>query len=79
MGEEMSKGGMHMNEESPKQTKVRVKEGDIIEIKRALYKGKKGTVLIVRENSVIAQLGYNKNTGEPIKTVVNHKNYKKVR
>jgi len=50
-------------------------EGDNIQIKKGEYKGKKGKVLIVRENSVIVNIGTNTETGEPIKTVVNHKNY----
>jgi uncharacterized protein YkvS len=57
----------------------KVKEGDIVEVKRGRYKGKKGEVLIVKENSVIIQLGINPKTGEPVKTVVNHKNYKRVK
>jgi len=51
------------------------KEGDMIDIKKGEYKGKKGEVLIVRENSVIVNIGTDSDTGEPIKTVVNHKNY----
>lgn len=51
------------------------KEGDMIHIKKGPYKGKKGEVLIVRENSVIVNIGTDSDTGEPIKTVVNHKNY----
>ncbi|MDL0418655.1 DUF2187 family protein [Caldibacillus thermoamylovorans] len=57
----------------------KVKEGDMVEVKRGRYKGKKGEVLIVKENSVIIQLGINPKTGEPVKTVVNHKNYKRVK
>lgn len=51
----------------------------MVEVKRGRYKGKKGEVLIVKENSVIIQLGINPKTGEPVKTVVNHKNYKRVK
>ncbi|GGA88730.1 DUF2187 family protein [Ornithinibacillus halotolerans] len=51
-------------------------EGDTIEIVGGENKGKKGKVLIVRENSVIVEIGHNKVRDEPIKTVVNHKNYK---
>ncbi|CEE01206.1 hypothetical protein BT1A1_1376 [Caldibacillus thermoamylovorans] len=57
----------------------KAKEGDMVEVKRGRYKGKKGEVLIVKENSVIIQLGINPKTGEPVKTVVNHKNYKQVK
>ncbi|MEG6531992.1 DUF2187 family protein [Caldibacillus thermoamylovorans] len=57
----------------------KAKEGDMVEVKRGRYKGKKGEVLIVKENSVIIQLGINPKTGEPVKTVVNHKNYKRVK
>ncbi|SET38859.1 hypothetical protein SAMN05216389_11063 [Oceanobacillus limi] len=54
-------------------------EGDIIEVVKGEYKGELGKVLMVRENSVIINIGENKKTGEPIKTVVNHKNYKQVK
>lgn len=57
----------------------KAKEGDMVEVKRGRYKGKKGEVLIVKENSVIIHLGINPKTGEPVKTVVNHKNYKRVK
>ncbi|MBP2239623.1 uncharacterized protein YkvS [Cytobacillus eiseniae] len=50
--------------------------GDMIQIKNGAEKGRKGRVLILRENSVIVEIGVNKKTEEPIKTVVNHKNYK---
>ena len=59
--------------------KKKVQVGEWIEVKRGPFKGQKGEVLIVRENSVIIQTGINKKTGEPIKTVVNHKNYKKIK
>ncbi|GIO27933.1 DUF2187 family protein [Ornithinibacillus bavariensis] len=52
---------------------------DTIEIVNGEHKGKKGKVLIVRENSVIVEIGHNKVRDEPIKTVVNHKNYKVVK
>ena len=45
----------------------KAKEGDMVEVKRGRYKGKKGEVLIVKENSVIIQLGINPKTGEPVK------------
>ncbi|WP_047981859.1 DUF2187 family protein [Ornithinibacillus contaminans] len=51
-------------------------EGDMIQITNGDNKGKKGKVLIVRENSVIVELGRNEVRDEPIKTVINHKNYK---
>jgi len=54
-------------------------EGDTIHVVKGEQKGKKGTVLMVRENSVIVRIGTNSGTGEPIKTVVNHKNYKVVK
>ncbi|MCQ6276888.1 DUF2187 family protein [Bacillus sp. V3B] len=50
--------------------------GDTIHIKKGKQKGKKGKVIVLRENSVIVELGVNPSTGEPIKTVVNHNNYK---
>lgn len=52
--------------------------GETIHIVKGEYKGKKGEVLTVRENTVIVQIGINAKKGEPIKTVVNHKNYKRV-
>ncbi|WP_338448875.1 DUF2187 family protein [Niallia oryzisoli] len=54
-------------------------EGDTIEIKKGPMKGKKGIVIVSRENSVIVEIGTNSKTDEPIKTVVNHKNYKKAK
>lgn len=54
---------------------AKANEGDKIEILTGDFKGKKGTVLIVRENSVIVEIGHNKVRDEPIKTVINHKNY----
>ncbi|KKK38625.1 hypothetical protein WQ57_08530 [Mesobacillus campisalis] len=50
--------------------------GDSIQIIKGEEKGKKGKVVTVRENSVIAEIGKNPKKDEPIKTVVNHKNYK---
>ncbi|MCU9614612.1 YkvS family protein [Caldibacillus lycopersici] len=58
---------------------VKANVGDTIQIKRGAKKGKKGEVTVLRDNSVIVELGVNKKTGEPIKTVVNHKNYKIVK
>ncbi|MEN2768174.1 DUF2187 family protein [Ornithinibacillus xuwenensis] len=57
---------------------VKANEGDMIQITNGDYKGKKGKVLIVRENSVIVELGRNVERDEPIKTVINHKNYKQI-
>ncbi|MFD2045231.1 DUF2187 family protein [Ornithinibacillus salinisoli] len=54
-------------------------QGDTIQVEKGEYKGSKGKVLTVRDNTVIIQIGKNPKTGEPIKTVVNHKNYKKVK
>jgi len=67
-----------MSEEKAKNTRAKrkAKEGDMIEVVKGLQKGKKGEVVTVRENSVIIQIGKQSETGEPIKTVVNHKNYK---
>jgi uncharacterized protein YkvS len=36
----------------------------------------KGSVTVVRENSVIVEYGYNKEKNQPLTTIVNHKNYK---
>jgi uncharacterized protein YkvS len=57
----------------------KAKVGDMIEFKQGKRKGRKAKVIIVRENSVIVEIGKNPNTGEPIRTVVNHRNYKKVK
>ena len=52
--------------------------GDMIQIKKGVEQGVKGKVVVLRENSVIVEIGINSKTDEPIKTVVNHKNYKKI-
>lgn len=64
-------------EENIKVNKAKV--GDTIQIKRGPKKGKKAKVVGIRENSAIVELGINYNTGEPVKTVINHKNYKLVK
>ncbi|MFC4023354.1 DUF2187 family protein [Oceanobacillus longus] len=51
--------------------------GDKIQVVKGEQKGKNGEVITVRENSVIIKIGSHPITGEPLKTVVNHKNYKK--
>jgi len=58
---------------------VKANIGDVIQVKRGKYKGKKAKVLVQRDNSVIIEFGINPRTGEPVKTVVNHKNYKLVK
>jgi len=65
--------------ETDKASVKKAKEGDIIQIKKGNQNGKKGKVIVARDNSVIVEVGINPNTGEPIKTVVNHKNYKLVK
>ena len=73
------KGENRMSEEQVnEQEKVigRAKEGDMVQVKKGNSVGKKGKVVVARENSVIIEVGINPNTGEPVKTVVNHKNYK---
>jgi uncharacterized protein YkvS len=68
-----------MAEETGEKKAVSVKQanvGDSIQIIKGEEKGKKGRVVTVRENSVIAEIGKNPKKDEPIKTVVNHKNYK---
>lgn len=54
---------------------ISAKIGDTIEFK---FDGKKmvGSVYSLRENSVIVEYGLNERTGEPNRTIVNHKNYK---
>lgn len=54
-------------------------EGDTIQVIKGEYKGKSGEVLVVRENSVIIKIGTKPQTDEPIKIVVNHKNYKRLK
>ncbi|WP_249872631.1 DUF2187 family protein [Oceanobacillus saliphilus] len=69
-----------MEEEKVVEAKAITKQadvGDAIQVVKGEQKGKKGTVLTVRENSVIIKIGSHPVTGEPIKTVVHHKNYKK--
>ena len=51
----------------------------MVQVKKGNSVGKKGKVVVARENSVIIEVGINPNTGEPVKTVVNHKNYKIVK
>lgn len=69
-----------MNKDQKEKKRVKkTKIGDQVEVKRGQYKGQKGEVLIVRDNSVIIRIGTNPKTGEPIKTVVNHKNYKRAK
>jgi uncharacterized protein YkvS len=71
MAEEKSK----KQEENPKKADI----GDMIQLKRGDQKGKNGIVISLRENSAIVEIGKNPTTGEPIRTVVNHKNYKRVK
>ncbi|AXI10175.1 DUF2187 domain-containing protein [Oceanobacillus zhaokaii] len=69
-------------EKTPKTEEANVnhaKVGETINVVKGEQKGKKGEVITVRENSVIIKIGENSTTGEPIKTVVNHKNYKRVK
>lgn len=65
------------DEKSEKQSATLKKAamGDMIEIKKGEEKGKRGVVVVTRENSVIVEIGRNVKKDEPIKTVVNHKNY----
>ncbi|GLB59609.1 YkvS family protein [Cytobacillus sp. NCCP-133] len=53
--------------------------GDTISITSGAEKGKKGRVVVVRDNSVIVDLGINPKKDEPIKTVISHKRYKVVK
>lgn len=53
--------------------------GDTISIISGSEKGKKGRVVVVRDNSVIVELGINPKKDEPIKTVISHKRYKVVK
>jgi uncharacterized protein YkvS len=49
--------------------------GDVIAFKREGEKFE-GEVIGVRENSVIVEYGISKHKNEPLRTIVNHKNYK---
>jgi uncharacterized protein YkvS len=51
------------------------KIGDVISFNRE-GKNFEGEVSAIRENSVMVQYGYSKDKGEPLITIVNHKNYK---
>lgn len=61
-----------------KNSLVKVQLDELVEIKTGEYKGKKAKVIQVRDNSVIVELGLKTKAGEPVLTVVNHKNYKKL-
>jgi len=65
--------------ETNNKKEVKIQLGDLVQVKRGPHKGTKGKVVVIRENSVIIEMGKNPKTNEPIRTVVNHKNYKKVR
>jgi len=51
------------------------KIGDVITFKRE-GETHEGVVTGVRENSVMVDYGVSKEKNEPLKTIVNHKNYK---
>ncbi|WP_226669819.1 DUF2187 family protein [Metabacillus litoralis] len=51
------------------------KIGDVISFKREDV-SHEGVVTGIRENSVMVQYGRSKDKDEPLKTIVNHKNYK---
>ena len=74
MAEEKSKNESGKEKESL----VDVQLDQLVEIKTGEYKGKKAKVIQVRDNSVIVELGLKTKAGEPVLTVVNHKNYKKL-
>ncbi|WP_407642058.1 DUF2187 family protein [Cytobacillus massiliigabonensis] len=71
MAEEMNK-----KQDSKVKSMKKPNMGDMIQIIKGEAKGKKGRVIVLRDNSVIVEIGVNTKTDEPIKTVVNHKNYK---
>ncbi|MBU8769735.1 DUF2187 family protein [Cytobacillus oceanisediminis] len=69
-----------MTEETEKVSKGKKADvGDTINILSGSEKGKKGRVIVVRDNSVIVELGINPKKDEPIKTVISHKRYKVVK
>lgn len=63
-------------DKNEKQDVIKANIGDTIQISKGEEKGKKGKVIVLRDNSVIVEIGRNPKKDEPIKTVVNHKNYK---
>lgn len=69
---------IEQNETSAKKAK-QAEIGQMVEIKNGEERGKKGKVVVVRDNSVIVEIGMNLKTNQPIKTVINHKNYKLVK
>ncbi|WP_313800167.1 DUF2187 family protein [Cytobacillus sp.] len=64
------------NQEEKIKNQKKVNIGDMIQINKGEAKGKKGKIIALLDNSVIVEIGMNVKTDEPIKTVVNHKNYK---
>jgi len=54
-------------------TTVRI--GNVISFNREGSKYE-GVISGIRENSVIVDYGFSKDKNEPLKTIVNHKNYK---
>ncbi|WP_080873756.1 DUF2187 family protein [Oceanobacillus timonensis] len=66
-----------IQEQEPVKQEDMAEVGETISIVRGEYKGEKAEVLLIRDNSVIVRIGNHPSTGEPIKTVVNHKNYKR--
>lgn len=68
-----------MTEEKQTPKTKQAEMGNTIQILSGVEKGKKGKVVMIRENSVIAEIGINTKKNEPIKTVVNHKHYKVVK
>ena len=52
-----------------------VRIGNVISFKREGSKYE-GVISGIRENSVIVDYGFSKDKNEPLKTIVNHKNYK---
>ncbi|MCS0671775.1 YkvS family protein [Cytobacillus firmus] len=69
-----------MSEETEKVSKGKKADvGDTISILSGSEKGKKGRVIVVRDNSVIVELGIDPKKDEPIKTVISHKRYKVVK
>jgi uncharacterized protein YkvS len=69
------KNEIEQNEKPAKKAEI----GQMVEIKNGEERGKKGKVVVVRDNSVIVEIGMNQKTNQPIKTVINHKNYKLVK
>ncbi len=58
---------------------ITVQPGDTIQITEGDFKGEKGTIIGVYNNSSSIELDIREADDKPRKTVIQHKNYKKVK